>query len=240
MGARQAETAAGPGWTWGETLGAVWPVALGYVPVGMAYGVLAGRAGLSAVNTLAMSLLVYAGSAQLVAVGLFAAGASAASLVATTLVVNVRHVLFSAAMAPFLSGWPRRRLAFFAAQLTDESFALHAARFGRGDRRPGLTLSINALAQAAWVAGTALGLAVGDLLGDGRAFALDFALPGMFVALLAGQVGGASRVAAALVGAGLSLAAAQAGFAGGGTLAAGLIGAGAGMGVQRWMTARSS
>ena len=238
----QGETTApaGAGWTWAEALGAVWPVGLGYVPVGMAYGVLAGKAGLSAVNILAMSLLVYAGSAQLVAVGLFAAGASGPSLVATTLVVNVRHVLFSAAMAPFLAGWSRRALALFAGQLTDESFALHAARFGRGDRRPGLTLTINALAQAAWVAGTALGIAMGDLLGDGRALALDFALPGMFVALLAGQLGSASRVAAALVGAGLSLAAAQAGFTGFGTLAAGLAGAAAGMGVMRWTTRRSS
>jgi len=223
-----------------EALAQVWPVALGYVPVGMAYGVLAGKAGLSAMNILAMSLLVYAGSAQLVAVGLFASGASAASLVATTLVVNVRHVLFAAALAPFLSGWRKRGLAAFAMELTDETFALHAARFGRGDRRPGLTLSVNVLAQAAWVLGTALGIALGDLLGDGRALALDFALPGMFLALLAGQLGGASRWAAAVVGGGLSLVAAAKGYSGYGTLVAGLAGAGVGMGVERWTTRRPS
>ncbi|OLN26377.1 AzlC family protein [Desulfovibrio sp. DV] len=216
------------------------PIALGYVPVGMAYGVLAGKAGLSALNVLLMSILVYAGSAQLVAVGLFAAGATAAALVATTFAVNLRHVLFSAAMAPLLTGWRKRELAAFAFELTDESFALHAARFGRGDRDKAVTQWINVLAQASWVGGTALGVALGDVLGDGRAFALDFALPGMFLALLAGQLGSRSQVAAAVSGGGLSLLAAGLGITGYGALAAGLIGAGCGLGVERWMTRQPS
>ena len=216
------------------------PIALGYVPVGMAYGVLAGKAGLGAVNVLAMSVLVYAGSAQLVAVGLFAAGASGLALVATTVAVNLRHLLFSTAMAPLLSGWRKRELAFFAFELTDETFALHAARFGRGDRDKGRTLAINVASQASWVAGTALGVILGDVLGDGRNVALDFALPGMFLALLAGQLGSRSHVAAAVVGAALSLAASAWGASGFGALGAGLAGAACGLGVERWMTGRPS
>ena len=212
------------------------PIAMGYVPVGMAYGVLAGKAGLSAVNVLLMSVLVYAGSAQLVAVGLFASGAALASIVATTFAVNLRHVLFAAAMSPLLGGWRKRELAAFAFELTDESFALHAARFGRGDRDKTLTLTINVLAQASWVGGTALGLLLGDVMGDGRAFALDFALPGMFLALLAGQLAGPSQVAAAVAGAGLSLGAAALGITGYGALAAGIAGAACGFGVEQWMT----
>ena len=212
------------------------PIAMGYVPVGMAYGVLAGKAGLSAVNVLLMSVLVYAGSAQLVAVGLFASGAAMASIVATTFAVNLRHVLFAAAMSPLLRGWRKRELAAFAFELTDESFALHAARFGRGDRDKALTLTINVLAQASWVGGTALGLLVGDVMGDGRAFALDFALPGMFLALLAGQLAGPSQVAAAVAGASLSLGAAALGITGYGALAAGIAGAACGFGVELWMT----
>lgn len=228
------------GATWREALTRVAPIAMGYVPVGMAYGVLAGKAGLGALNVLAMSVLVYAGSAQLVAVGFFAAGASAFSIVATTLAVNLRHLLFSAALAPSLSGWRKRELAAFAAELTDESFALHAARFGKGDRDKGLTLSINVLAQASWVAGTALGILAGDALGDGRVFALDFALPGMFLALLAGQLTSRSRVAAAVAGAAFSLAAKTAGASGFGTLAAGLCGAACGMGVEKWTARKRS
>lgn len=225
---------------WQTALARTVPIALGYVPVGMAYGVLAGKAGLCALNVLAMSVLVYAGSAQLVAVGLFATGASGLALVATTLAVNLRHLLFSAAMAPMLSGWRKRELACFSFELTDETFALHAARFGRGDRDKGVTLAANVLAQAAWVGGTALGVALGDLLGDGRALALDFALPGMFLALLAGQLKSRSQAVAALAGAGLSLAAAYWGLSGFGTLGAGLSGAGLGLWVERWTTKRPS
>lgn len=223
-----------------EAVSRVAPIAMGYVPVGMAYGVLAGKAGLGAVNVLAMSLLVYAGSAQLVAVGFFAAGASALSIVATTFVVNLRHLLFATALAPSLAGWSKRGLAAFAFELTDETFALHAARFGRGDRDRALTMGINILAQASWVAGTALGLFVGDILGDGRAFALDFALPGMFLALLAAQLKTRSQVAAALAGGALSLGAVGLGLSGIGTLLAGLLGAACGMGVEAWTHRRQS
>jgi len=240
MSARGSTAAPPPGGLARQALARSLPIALGYVPVGMAYGVLAGKAGLGAVNVLAMSLLVYAGSAQLVAVGLFAAGASALSLVAMTFAVNLRHLLFSAAMAPLLSGWRKRELAAFAFELTDETFALHAARFGRGERDKALTLSINVAAQAAWVAGTALGVVLGDVLGDGRAFALDFALPGMFLALLAGQLKARSHVAAAVAGAALALAAAHFGAGGAGALGAGLAGAACGFGVERWMTGRPS
>lgn len=233
-------TAPAGGAVWREALSRVAPIALGYVPVGMAYGVLAGKAGLGAVNVLAMSLLVYAGSAQLVAVGFFAAGASALSIVATTFVVNLRHLLFSAALAPYLSGWRKRELAAFAGQLTDETFAVHAARFGRGDRDKALTLSINVLAQASWLAGTAIGILTGDVLGDGRAFALDFALPGMFLALLAGQLKSRSQAAAAVAGAAFSLAAKSCGASGLGTLASGLLGAACGMGVETWTARRRS
>jgi 4-azaleucine resistance transporter AzlC len=87
------------------------PIILGYVPVGFAYGVLAQKSGLSGINTLLMSLLVYAGSAQLIAVGLFAAGAAPLAIVATTFVVNLRHLLMSAPWRPICDpgtrpAWP--------------------------------------------------------------------------------------------------------------------------------------
>lgn len=83
-------------------LAQVMPVVLGYIPIGLSYGVLAQKAGLSGFNAVMMSLLVYAGSSQLVAAGLFAAGAPAPSIILTTFVVNLRHMLLSAAIAPSL------------------------------------------------------------------------------------------------------------------------------------------
>ena len=105
------------------------PIVLGYVPVAFAFGVLARQAGLSELNTVLMSLLVYAGASQFVAVGLFGAGASPATIVLTTFIVNLRHIILSSALAPYMSKWKAGRLAAFGFQVTDETFALHAAGF---------------------------------------------------------------------------------------------------------------
>ncbi len=163
------------------------PIAMGYIPIGFAYGVLAQQAGLSDFNTLAMSLIVYAGSSQLIAVSMFAAGVPALSIVLTTFVVNLRHLLFSAAMSPHLKGWRRLELAAFAYELTDESFALHSVRFANSVPPKSETLALNVTAQTSWVLGSWLGVVAGRLIADTRAFALDYALPAMFIALLVMQ-----------------------------------------------------
>ena len=164
------------------------PIVLGYLPVGLAYGVLASEAGLSPLNTLLMSLLVYAGASQFIAVGLLAGGAWPLSIVVTTLVVNLRHFLFSSALASHLEGWRPWQRAAWAYQLTDETFAVHAAQFSAGECAPGQALALNASAQAAWVLGTGLGIVAGQRVGDVRALGLDFALPALFIALLFSQI----------------------------------------------------
>ncbi|MEW5772537.1 MAG: AzlC family ABC transporter permease [Thermodesulfobacteriota bacterium] len=181
------------------------PIVLGYVPVGFAFGVLAVKSGMSALNAGLMSVFVFAGSGQLIAVGLLAAGAPALSVVLTTFVVNLRHLLMSAALAPHLASWPRRLLALFCFQMTDETFALHLARFQRGERDLATTLGVNMTAQAAWVAGSVLGALSGSLIGDVRPLGLDFALPAMFIALLCGQLKGRPHLAAGVSAAGLAL-----------------------------------
>jgi 4-azaleucine resistance transporter AzlC len=181
------------------------PIVLGYVPVGFAYGVLAIKSGLSPANTVLMSVVVFAGSAQLIAVGLLAAGAPPLSVALTAFVVNLRHLLMSAALAPRLAAWPRRLLPLFCFQMTDETFALHLARFSRGDTDRAVTLGVNMTAQAAWVAGSLLGALSGSLVGDVRPLGLDFALPAMFIALLCGQLRGRPHLAAGVSAAGLAL-----------------------------------
>ncbi len=113
---------------WAEGLRLAFPVVVGYIPVGFAFGVLAQKFGLSTFNALAMSVLVYAGSSQYIAIGLLAASAPWLSVVFTTFVVNLRMMLMSAALSPFLHGWSKPELALFAQQLTDETFAVHATQ----------------------------------------------------------------------------------------------------------------
>ena len=203
------------------------PIVLGYLPVGFAYGVLAVKAGLSLANTGLMSILVFAGSSQLIGVGMIGSGAPILSVIATTFVVNLRHVLFSAALSPRLSGWPKRRIARFCFQLTDETFALHAARFHNGRIAPAKTLAINALTQGAWVAGSILGAIAGGFVPDVKPWGLDFALPAMFAVLLVGQLFSKAHVLAAVLGGALALLLSQTPLAPYATLTAAIVAAAA-------------
>jgi 4-azaleucine resistance transporter AzlC len=161
---------------------------LGYVSIGFAYGVLATNAGLSPRYVVWMSLITYAGASQFIAAGLFGAGASPASIILTTFVTNLRHLLMTASLAPHLAGWRWPRLALFGYQVTDETFAVHAARLASEPVRPVEAFCVNVAAQVAWVSGSWLGVLGGQVLPDPRPWGLDFALPALFVALLILQI----------------------------------------------------
>ncbi len=173
-------------WVKGVSLAA--PIVFGYVPIGFAYGVLALKAGLSPANTLGMSIFVYAGSAQFIAAGLIGAGAPALTIILTTLIVNLRHMLMSAALSPYLKGWRRFQLVLFGYELTDETFVLHSTRIATLAPLKIETFTINLTAQISWVLGTWLGVITGQQISDIRPFGLDYALPAMFIALLVYQL----------------------------------------------------
>ena len=216
------------------------PIILGYLPIGFAYGVLAQKTGLSAVNTLAMSLLVFAGSAQLIAVGLFSAGAGPASIILTTFIVNLRHLLMSAALAPYLRGWRPWLQALFAFELTDETFALHSSRFpGRDLIKPEI-FSVNIIAQSAWLAGTFLGLIASTLISDITPIGLDYALPAMFIVLLVWQVTSLVRFSAAVLGGLFSIIFFLTGWEQFNVILATMLAATCGLGVDAWIRRQSS
>lgn len=201
------------------------PIVLGYLPVGFAYGVLAVKAGMSLANTGIMSILVFAGSAQLIGVEMIGAGAPPISVIATTLIVNLRHVLFSAALSPHLAGWPTRRIARFCGQLTDETFALHATRFHNRQNSVGKTLAINALTHSAWIAGGLAGAVAGGFVPDVKPLGLDFALPAMFAVLLVGQLLTKAHLLAAVLGGVFAIALSQTAAAAYATLAGAILAA---------------
>ena len=163
------------------------PICLGYVPIGLAFGVLAQKAGLAPWQVGAMSLLVFAGSAQFIAVALLQQGAAPLSIVATTLVVNLRHFLMSSALSVPLRGRGRGFLSLFAYGVTDESFAVNSGRFRAGGWDGNRALVVNHTANLTWVASTVVGAHVGQVVPAG-AFGVDFALPAMFLALLVLQI----------------------------------------------------
>ncbi len=216
------------------------PIVLGYIPVGFAYGVLAQKGGLGLMNTVAMSVIVFAGSAQLIGAGLFAAAASPFSLIFTTFVVNLRHLLMSAALAPKLKGWRKWQIALFGYELTDETFALHSMRM-TGQRPPKIeTFAINITAQSSWVAGSMFGYLAGGQIADVRPVGLDFALPAMFIALLVPQVVKPLYMMMAVLAGGISVTLYVLGFSQSHVIIATIVAATVGAGVEQWTKNLSS
>lgn len=182
------------------------PIVLGYVPVAFAYGVLAQKAGISVGGTVAMSVLLYAGSGQFIAVDMISRGIPMLSIILTIFVVNLRHLLMSAALSPYFKKWPNRLRWLFAYEITDETFAVHSGRFSGSDRPWAETLAVNITAHCAWITGSLLGALFSGLLADDKALGLDFAMPSMFIALLAAQCRrGRVYLLAALLAGGLSV-----------------------------------
>ncbi|UCG37768.1 MAG: AzlC family ABC transporter permease [bacterium] len=164
------------------------PIIIGYVPMGAAYGILARQSGIGLFPTVFMSLVVFAGASQFIAVGLLAGGGTALELVATTFFVNLRHLLMSATLSPHYRNAPRALLPFVAWGVTDETFAISIGRYvaGEADHRYGLALHYTAY--ASWVSGTVLGALAGSLIPPALQSSLEFSLYAMFAGLVVHQV----------------------------------------------------
>ena len=177
---------------------AAWPICLGYMPIGLAFGVLAQKAGLSPLQIGLMSVFVFAGSSQFIAVSMLAAGASFLSIVATTFVVNLRHFLMSSALAVFLKNADRKKLSLFAYGVTDESFAVNLAKFR--DSRWDLNSAVvtNQTANFTWIVTTVLG-GIGGQFIPAHAFGIDYALIAMFICLLIFQIRGFLYIVTAVI-----------------------------------------
>jgi len=238
---RQSQKAESGSWLRGVSRAL--PITLGYVPIGFAYGVLAQKAGLSAFNTMAMSIFVYAGSSQLIAVGLFAAGAAPLSIILTTFIVNLRHMLMASALAPYLNRWKKRQLGIFAYEITDESFGLHSVEFPRvspsDGPNPAESIALNMTAQVSWVLGSWLGLVAGGLISDIELFALDYALPAMFIALLMMQLKNRVQLIVAVASGVFAVVLLLSGLNNWYVIAATVVGASLGVVVEEWTKKRS-
>ena len=163
------------------------PLIVGAIPFGLIFGTLAINSGLSFAATMAMSSIVFAGSAQFIAVGLVAAGIGWPIIILTTFVVNLRHALYSATLAPYAKRLPQRWQVPMAFWLTDETFAVVAARYSYVGDSP--TLKWYYLGSALfmylnWQFCTFLGLMVGQRIPDAAAWGLDFAMPVTFIGMV--------------------------------------------------------
>lgn len=183
---------------------AAWPICVGYIPLGFAFGVLAQKAGLDTLDIALMSVLVYAGSSQFIAVAMLGSGAAPASIVITSFIVNLRHVLMSSSLAVHLNRANLRFLSLFAYGVTDESFAVNMAKFREGGWQPFHALVVNHIANLAWIASTILGGYAGKFIRAGS-FGIDYALSAMFLGLLVFQLRGRVYVLTAIISGALAV-----------------------------------
>jgi 4-azaleucine resistance transporter AzlC len=189
------------------------------------YGLAARTAGFSVIEAFAMSTIVLAGASQFAAVGLVAAGVPWAAIVLLTALLNVRHALYAAVLAPWTRGRSIVERAAMAHVLTDETFALALPHFRRLSAfdAAGYWLAAGAVV-IPWVAGTLVGYAGGQVIPDPRVLGLDVVFPAAMAGLAVGLIDGRRDLVAAMAGAVVAVAVALVSDPAVGIVAGGLLG----------------
>lgn len=161
------------------------PLLVGAIPFGITCGIMAIAAGLSYGETLLMSILVFAGAAQFIAITMLGAGASGGELiVVTTLLVNLRHLVMGASLAPHIISLPVSLQAFLSFGMTDETYAITIERIRKKGYNPGYQLGVTMMFYSGWVVATAVGVLLSGYISDPLGWGLDFAMPAVFLAML--------------------------------------------------------
>lgn len=175
------------------------PVLAGYLALGTAFGLLLNGIGLGVFWAAAMSILVYAGSAQFLAVSLIAGGTSLPQVALLTFLLNFRHFFYGLSMVGRYQGMGRRK-GYLIFSLTDETYALLAAGLPPARVDPAdYYFTVSLLDHCYWVAGSVLGATVGELITFDTT-GVDFAMTALFVVLAVEQWKQAKRHAPALCG----------------------------------------
>jgi len=219
----------------------MFPLLVGSWPFGLIFGALAVTSGFSPLGAAAMSAIVFAGSAQFIAVGLVATGTSAAVIILATFVVNLRHMLYAATLAPHLNKLPTRWLLPLGFWLTDESFVVAAKHFEEtkdNANKRWYLLGSEIGMYANWQMATWIGIVAGQQVKDPQSWGLDFAMVVTFIGMLVPMVKDRPTLGAALAAGSTAL------LANGlphqlGLLLAALVGIAAGVLAERsWATAK--
>ncbi len=159
------------------------PLAPGVVAFGLLYGMMARQVGFSPWGAWTMSLIVHAGSAQFIAIGMWEAS-GAIPIILTTLVVNLRHLLMGASIAPYLSGLSAPWGALLALWMSDESYALAIAEYRRGTGSRWYFLGANIGVYVAWSFSGLPGALLGAAIPHPQRYGLDLVFPLGFLGLL--------------------------------------------------------
>ena len=163
---------------------AAMPVALGYIPIAVAFGVFAVSLGIPGYGVILMSIIVFAGASQFIGVSLLAAGATGWEIILTTFFINIRHMMMTMVLSQRIDKKAGKlQLALAAFGVTDESFGVSTAG---NNATLGLKYmyGLNFTGYLSWVAGTVLGVFVADIVPQSIQACMGIALYAMFIGLI--------------------------------------------------------
>lgn len=161
------------------------PTLLGYISIGLAFGVVGSASGLKLFEIALLTILVYAGSAQFIFCALILSGTPASAIIFTIFIVNLRHFLMSLTLAPNFTNYSVMRNIGFGTLLTDETFGVAITKIMRTKKISGKWMDgLNITAYLVWIASCIAGAFLGQWIAHPEKWGLDFALTAMFVALL--------------------------------------------------------
>ena len=180
------------------------PVLMGYLAIGMAFGLMLQTAGYGVGWALLMSLTIYAGSGQYLGVSLLATGAHLSQVAFLTLMINFRHLVYGLSMLEKFRGMGLRKF-YMIFSLTDETYALlSAAKVPQGVDEHRYYFAVAMLDHSYWIAGSVLGSVLGSALGFDTT-GVDFAMTALFLVIAVGQWKKAGSHLPALLGGGATL-----------------------------------
>jgi 4-azaleucine resistance transporter AzlC len=161
-----------------------WPVLMTVFVVGTTFGIVARQSGLSPAEIVALSLFVFAGASQFAMVQLFKDGVAWPLVVATVLLINLRHLLMAAALRPYFAGVSTARRLAAAFVLTDEAFAMAIGWFRRGRTELAYYVTFAVALYVLWNIATVTGMLLGPTIGEPRRFGIDFSITATFLAIV--------------------------------------------------------
>ena len=169
------------------------PVIFGFIPVGIAFAIMARQAGFTALETCLMSLGVFAGAAQMMSVGMYAEGASIIAIIIATFILNLRHLIMSTCVNERMLDGNNKLRAFAAFGVTDESFAIFTT-IDKSKCTIAYFLGLITVTYSSWNVGTLIGAIASDFLPPLLTASLGVALYAMFIGLLVPNLTNNSRL----------------------------------------------
>lgn len=173
------------------------PICIGYIPLGLASGILSQKAGLSPIEIGVLSLFVFAGSGQFITSSMLIAGASMISIISTTFIVNLRHMLMSSTLSQYFNKCSNKFLLFFSHEITDETFAINLMKFKEGSWTPKKAMVLNIVSHSTWIISNMVGGVTGSIFNFNDTI-INFVLTSMFICLLCMQLKGGVYILCAI------------------------------------------